>query len=82
MMRGETNPPGQHSREDWAKRVVGDLLSRNPSPFIHRGFVAILLWIVNMIVPTILLDYAFAQRSRLSELKKLTAEEKKPLKAE
>jgi hypothetical protein len=73
MMSGKTNPPGGHSREDWAKRVVRDLLRRNPPRFIRKGYVASVIWLVSAIVPTWLLDYAFLQRAKLAELKKIVA---------
>jgi hypothetical protein len=69
MMRGETNPPGQHPRERWAAEVVHDLLMSNPSRYVRHGFLARTLWIVSWLVPAWLLDYAFAQMSELGKLK-------------
>lgn len=75
MMRGETNPPGQHSREAWAKKVVNDMLQRNPSPYIRRGYLAIVLWLVSIFVPTWIIDFGHAQHAQFGKLKRLMQEE-------
>lgn len=76
-MRGETNPPGGHSRDVWARRVVSDLLKSSPSPYVCRGFIAIILWLVSIWVPTWLIDYAFRQTADLGKLKKMVQEQEK-----
>jgi hypothetical protein len=74
MMRGETNPPGQHSRERWAAEVVNDLLRSNPSRYVRHGHFATTLWILSWLVPVWLLDYGFAKASGLSKLQVLLKE--------
>lgn len=77
-MRGETNPPGQHSREQWARSVVGDLLKRNPPVAVRRGYLAEVMWWVSALFPIWLLDWMFWQTCRFGEFKKkLQAEESK-----
>ncbi|KAH8703644.1 hypothetical protein BGW36DRAFT_286756, partial [Talaromyces proteolyticus] len=39
MMRGDSNPPGQHSHERWARKVADDLLRRNPAPYVRGGYL-------------------------------------------
>lgn len=69
MMRGETNPPGQHSRERWAAAVVGDILRPTPGRFVRRGFVAWTMMIVSLLLPVWLMDWAFTKAAKLDELK-------------
>jgi membrane protein DedA with SNARE-associated domain len=71
MMRGETNPPGQHPRERWAAEVVKGLLRSNPSRYVRYGYLAKTLWILSWLVPAWLFDYGFAQMSGLGNLKVL-----------
>jgi len=68
-MRGETKPPGGHSRDLWAKRVVNDLLKTNPSPYVRRGFLAVVLWLISIWVPSWIIDYGFLQSTGLVKLK-------------
>jgi 1-acylglycerone phosphate reductase len=77
MMRGETNPPGGHARELWAKRVVNDLLKSNPSPYVRRGFLAILIWLVSIWVPRWMVDFGFSQAAELPKLKKALKEQER-----
>lgn len=76
MMRGTTNPPGQHPRERWAREVVGDLLKKNPPAAVRRGFLAELMWWLSALAPIWLLDLMFWRNCRFSDFKaKLQAEE-------
>ena len=77
MMHGHTNPPGQHTREAWAKKVVSDLLQRNPSPFIRRGYLAIVLWLVSIFVPVWILDFGHERHAQLGKLKEPVQEKMK-----
>jgi hypothetical protein len=74
VMRGETKPPGGHSRDAWAKRVVNDLLKANPNAYVRRGFLAVIVWLVGVWVPWRLLDYGFSRASDLGKLKKIVEE--------
>lgn len=49
MMLGKTNPPGQHSAEQYAKNVVDELLRypESPPPFVRRVYLATSMWIVS-----------------------------------
>lgn len=69
MMRGQTIPKGQHTRERWAAAVVGDLLKANPPCAIRRGSLATVMWLVSLFVPTFLLDLMFWRTSRLGQFK-------------
>jgi hypothetical protein len=69
MMRGETNPPGGHSRERWAAAVARDMLKPHPSPFIRRGFLAWTMMVASLLFPVWLFDWIFTQSSKLRELK-------------
>lgn len=71
MMRGQTNPPGQHSRGDWARKVVSDLLKRNPGPYVRRGYLAVVLWLISIFIPSWLLDLGHSRHAQLDKLKKL-----------
>jgi len=68
MMKGETNPSGQHSRQRWAKEVVEDLLSASPSSHIRRGYLAKTMWVVSFLFPFWLLDFMYAQVAGLAKL--------------
>jgi hypothetical protein len=70
-MRGDTNPPGQHSRERWAAAVVRDLLQPRPSRFIRRGFLAWTMMVASLLMPVWLLDWAFTRTAKLGELKRI-----------
>ena len=67
MMRGETNPPGQHPRERWAREVVGDLLKKNPPAAVRRGFLAELMWWISALAPIWLLDLMFWRNCRFAD---------------
>ena len=69
MMRGETNPPGQHSAERWAKAVVDDISRPNPASFVRRGYLATTMSILSSVLPTWLFDWMFKQTSNLGKLK-------------
>jgi hypothetical protein len=75
MMRGETNPAGGHPRELWAERVVGDLLRRDPSRYVRRGFLAQIMYFASAAVPVWVIDWAFAKTCRFAELRKALNEE-------
>jgi 1-acylglycerone phosphate reductase len=79
IMRGETNPPGQHPRERWAAEVVADLLKPNPSRYVRHGYLARTLWILSWLIPAWMLDYGFAQVAEFGKLRLLLrdAHEKK-----
>lgn len=78
MMRGETNPPGQHSRERWARGVAHDILKPHPSRFVRRGFFAHVMLILSMLMPVWLMDLMFTRATKLNELKRsIQAEEAK-----
>lgn len=69
MMRGETNPSGGHNRELWAKRVVSDILRKNPKRYVRRGFLALLMYIASIWVSAWVFDWAFARTCKLDELR-------------
>ena len=69
MMRGETNPAGQHSRETWAKAVVNDLLQSNPRSYVRRGYLATTMRVMTSLVPTWLFDWMFTKSGHLDKLK-------------
>jgi hypothetical protein len=71
MMRGETNPPGQHSRERWAAAVVRDLLQPRPTRFIRRGFLAWTMMVTSLLMPMWLHDWLFTRAAKLAELKRI-----------
>jgi hypothetical protein len=75
MMRGETNPPGQHSRERWAAAVVRDLLQPRPSRFIRRGFLAWTMMVTSLLMPMWLHDWLFIRAAKLAELKRILQSE-------
>lgn len=69
MMRGETNPPRQTGRENWAREVVQDLLRSTPSIAVRRGCLATVMWIVSCVAPTWLLDIMFWHTAKLGDFK-------------
>lgn len=75
MLRGETNPPGQHSRQRWATGLMHDLLKPNPSRFIRRGFLAWTLMIVSLPLPVCSLDWMFTRATKLDELRRVVESE-------
>lgn len=75
MLRGETNPPGQHSRERWAAGVVQDLLKPSPSRLIRRGFLAWTLMVVSLLLLVWLLDWMFMRVTKLNELRRTVESE-------
>lgn len=80
MMRGETNPPGQHSAEKWAKAVVNDLLKPHPPSHIRRGYLATTMSWVSWLTPSWLFDWMFTQVAELGKLKSaLSAQERKKI---
>lgn len=70
MMRGDSNPPGQHSRERWASAVIGDLLESRPNRFIRRGFLAWTMYLATLLLPIFLIDWIFTKAAKLGELKR------------
>jgi len=77
MMKGQTNPPGKHSRQRWAKEVVDDLLTSSPPWHVRKGYLAITMWLVSWLVPYWVLDYLYGQVSELSKLPSSLHESKK-----
>ena len=75
MMKGETNPPGSHSRERWAAGVVRDLLKPHPNRYIRRGFLAWTMMIVSLLMPVWLMDRIFSSAAKLSDLKRMLQSE-------
>ena len=75
MMRGKTNPPGQHMADRWASAVVGDLLRSNPPVYSHRGYLATTMRIVSWILPVWLGDWLFTQSADLDKLKTILGSE-------
>jgi hypothetical protein len=75
MMRGETNPPGQHTRDGWAAGVVHDLLKPHPSRFIRRGFLAWTMMVASLLMPVWLLDWLFTRTTKLAELRRIVQSE-------
>lgn len=73
MMRGETNPAGKHSRERWAKEVIGDLLKSSPPSHVRRGYLARTMWLVSWLGPFWVLDWLYAQVGDLGKLKSALA---------
>jgi len=71
MIRGETNPPGGHSRQRWATAVARDMLNPHPSPFIRRGFLAWTMMMASLLIPVWLFDWVFTKASKLGELKSI-----------
>lgn len=78
MMRGQTHPSGQHSRERWAREVVSDLLKKDPPAAVRRGNLAELMWWISALFPIWLLDLMFWQNCKFKGFKtKLEAQEAK-----
>lgn len=75
MIRGETNPPGGHSRERWAAAVVRDMLKPRPSTFIRRGFLAWTMMMASLLFPVWFFDWVFTKASKLGELKSIVQSE-------
>ena len=75
MIRGETNPPGGHSRERWAAAVVRDMLKPSPSTFIRRGFLAWTMMMASLLFPVWFFDWVFTKASKLGELKSIVQSE-------
>jgi hypothetical protein len=75
MIRGETNPPGGHSRKRWAAAVARDMLKPHPSPFVRRGFLAWRIMMASLVFPVWLFDWVFKKSSKLGELKGIVQSE-------
>jgi len=75
MMRGETNPPGGHSRERWAAAVARDMLKPDPSRFVRRGFLAWWIMVASLLFPVCLFDWLFTKSAKLGELKGIVQSE-------
>lgn len=81
MMRGQTHPAGQHTRERWAQNVVGDLLRKDPPIAIRRGNLAEIMWWMSAILPSWVHDWIFWQSCKFGEFTaKLNALESKKAK--
>jgi hypothetical protein len=75
MIRGETNPPGGHSRERWAAAVARNMLKPRPSTFIRRGFLAWTMMMASLLFPVWFFDWVFTKASKLGELKSIVQSE-------
>ncbi|RMY99249.1 hypothetical protein D0864_04117 [Hortaea werneckii] len=45
-MRGQGNPPGQHTRERWARAVIDDVLQARTPSHVRRGYLATTLYVL------------------------------------
>ena len=83
-MQGHSNPPGQHSREKWAKEVVDDLLGTTligrvshafggPPSHIRRGYLAWTMYIVSLLLPYWVLDWLYWRACELGKLRDAVA---------
>ena len=68
-MSGRTNPPGQHTADRWAKRVVKDLLRSSPPVHVRRGDLGTTLHLASWLFPVWLFDWLFTLSSDLAKLK-------------
>lgn len=76
VMKGETNPPGQHNSSRWAKNVVDDLVRKSKPPdVIRRGYLATTMWIVSLLIPSWLLNFGFTKTARLDNLSRIHREQ-------
>ncbi|KAK5115043.1 hypothetical protein LTR62_001740 [Meristemomyces frigidus] len=55
--------------EEYAKKVVGDLLGSRPGPWIWRGGMATTIWLVTAILPKGWMDDTFAKNASLGLVK-------------
>ncbi|KAI6795564.1 hypothetical protein KC332_g16666 [Hortaea werneckii] len=46
-MRGQGNPPGQHTRERWARAVIDEVLQTRPPSRVRRGHLATTLYVTS-----------------------------------
>ncbi|KAI7494142.1 hypothetical protein KC367_g8247 [Hortaea werneckii] len=70
-MRGQGNPPGQHTRENWAKAVIDDLLQSRPPSHVRRGYLATTLYVVSLLMPFWVLDWLYTRACGLDKLREL-----------
>ncbi|KAI7082026.1 hypothetical protein KC356_g8694 [Hortaea werneckii] len=68
-MRGQGNPPGQHTREKWAKAVIDDILQSRPPSHVRRGYLATTLYVVSLLMPFWLLDWLYTRACGLDKLR-------------
>ncbi|GAB1736957.1 hypothetical protein NU219Hw_g325t1 [Hortaea werneckii] len=68
-MRGQGNPPGQHTRERWARSVVDDILQSRPPNHVRRGYLATTLYLVSLLVPFWILDWLYTRACELDKLR-------------
>ncbi|RMY27511.1 hypothetical protein D0866_10095, partial [Hortaea werneckii] len=68
-MRGQGNPPGQHTRERWAKAVVDDILQSRPPSHVRRGYLATTLYLVSLSMPFWILDRLYTRACGLDKLR-------------
>ncbi|KAI7340714.1 hypothetical protein KC315_g560 [Hortaea werneckii] len=68
-MRGQGNPPGQHTRERWAKSVVDDILQSRPPSHVRRGYLATTLYVVSLLMPFWVLDWLYTRACGLDKLR-------------
>ncbi|KAI7721078.1 hypothetical protein KC353_g1652 [Hortaea werneckii] len=68
-MRGQGNPPGQHTRERWAKAVVDDILRSRPPSHVRRGYLATTLYLVSLLMPFWVLDWLYTRACGLDKLR-------------
>jgi hypothetical protein len=55
--------------------VVQDLLQKHPKRFIRRGFLAWTMMVLNLLMPTWLIDRMFTKVARLADLKTMLQSE-------
>ncbi|KAI7189741.1 hypothetical protein D0869_07588 [Hortaea werneckii] len=68
-MRGQGNPPGQHTREKWAKAVIDDILQSRPPSHVRRGYLATTLYLVSLLMPFWALDWLYTRACSLDKLR-------------
>ena len=69
MMQGSEKLPGAPPASSWGKVVVGDLMKKNPPIIIRRGYLATVIWLMSVLVPTWMFDKMFAHTAKVTELK-------------
>ncbi|KAI7233095.1 hypothetical protein KC330_g5561 [Hortaea werneckii] len=68
-MRGQGNPPGQHTRERWAKAVIDGILQSRPPSHVRRGYLATTLYLVSLLMPFWILDWLYTRACGLDKLR-------------
>ncbi|KAI6865683.1 hypothetical protein KC338_g3815 [Hortaea werneckii] len=68
-MRGQGNPPGQHTRERWARAVIDDVLQARTPSHVRRGYLATTLYVVSLLMPFWVLDWLYTRACGLDKLR-------------